>query len=185
MARFKTFVNGGNVLPSDLDAMEDDYECAFGTYKVIASAGVTLVAAGGTNAYGNFAGTEIAAHLNPARFWSAASTSGVNPRSVFYNLSVAAYTGSTPIGTVTFTSGLYAVAGVSGGTPTPTLNASPVTGSTVSMANPGASALIPVVYSGDFAAPTSGLYAVAVVCSAAMAASSQIALVATLSVRQV
>jgi hypothetical protein len=48
MARVKTFTNGGSLLPSDLNAIEDDYEFAFSTYKDIADrlGGLDRAAAG-------------------------------------------------------------------------------------------------------------------------------------------
>jgi len=33
MARIRTFLNGGSVLPGDLNAMQDDYEPVYSTYK--------------------------------------------------------------------------------------------------------------------------------------------------------
>lgn len=35
MSRVKTFTNGGSILPGDLNAIQDDYEPAFSSYKVV------------------------------------------------------------------------------------------------------------------------------------------------------
>lgn len=200
MARVKTFVNGGTVLPSDLNAAEDDYEVAFGTYKSLREVSIRLDAptsgtyvfvpgytgAGATPASAQGA---LAVHwLDPARYWSIATTSTVNPRTVYYNLGISVVTNNTAVGTVTFTSGLYAVTGTTGAGAAQagvTLNASPVTGSTVVVTNPAASSPINGAWSGDFAAPAAGQYAIAVVVSSNAAANSSIALVAALTMRQV
>jgi hypothetical protein len=199
MARIKTFVNGGSLLPGDLDSMEDDYEVAYGTYKVLHTTTIRLDApaagtyvfldgyAGAGLAPSGAQGAEAALYKDPARYWTIASTSGVNPRTVYYNLGVAAITNNTAT-TVTFTTGLYTVTGTTGAGAAQagiTLNASPVTGSTVAIATPAASSTIAGTWSGDFAAPAAGWLALAVVVSAAAAASSSIALRATLTMRQV
>lgn len=198
MARIKTFVNGGSLLPSDLDAIEDDYEVAFGTYKHLREADIRLDApAGGTYVFAPDAtGSGVAAsaatggqavwYLDPARYWSIATTSAVNPRSVYYNLGVSAVTNNTATA-VTFTTGLYSVTGTTGTGAAQAgvvLNASAVTGSTVVLASPAASSLIPVIWSGDFAAPAAGQYALAVVVSGAAAASSSLVLRVSLTMRQ-
>lgn len=188
MARYKTFTNGGSLLPGDLDAMEDDYEVGFATYKVL-EARAQLLAAGSSGTvffqqYNNSGGVgNPGIWLDGNRYWGIASTSTVNPRVVQYNLGVSAWTGSTAVGTVTFTVGLYAVTGSAGGNLT--IGASPVTGSTVAIANPAANSVIACAYSGDFAAPAAGHYVIAVALSAATAAGSQITLIPRLQMRQV
>jgi hypothetical protein len=199
MARVKTFVNGGNVLPSDLDTIEDDYEVAFGTYKHLRdvvvrldapAAGTYILVPGYTGAgvAASSAQGAMAAHwLDPNRYWGIASTSSANPRSVYYDLGVSAITNNTAVGTVTFTAGLYAVTGTTGTGATQTgvtLSGSAVGGSTVAVTNPAASTVVNGSWSGDFAAPAAGFYALAVVVSAAAAASSSITLRANLTVRQ-
>lgn len=174
MARVKTFVNGGTVLPGDLNSIEDDYECAFGTYKHIAWGNTQI---GGSNPAGVFLATPSILTgtlliLDPALFWSDAATSGTNPRTVYYKLGMVILTSNTPAGAVTFTAGLYSVTGTSGSTPT--VAASPVTGSTVSVNGSGlvANSVSSVVYSADFAAPTIGSYELCVATNATTAASS-------------
>lgn len=195
MARVKTFINGGNVLPSDLDAIEDDYEVAFGTYKHlfevqggfagIANAGTWTLTLAGIGSAGGSLATDVGAHfwLDPAKYWTVASTSGVNPRAVQYNVSVAALTNATSAGTVTFTTGLWAVTGSSGGVAT--YAGSAVSGSTVAISNPGTNAVIPAAYSGDFTAPAAGFYSIRTVQSANTAASSGVLLIARVSMRQI
>lgn len=197
MARVKTFTNGGSLLPSDLDTIEDDYECAFGTYKVIGHQTVLVGGSGPTlagtyiyfNAYGSVGGGTTVAelgsclYLDPARFWSDASTASANPRVPQYNVSISGFTNGTAAGTVTYTTGLYQVTGVSAGALT--LAGTPVTGSTVAITNPTANDVIAAAYSGDFAGPTAGMYTFAVVVSANAASASEVVLRAELQMRQI
>lgn len=199
MARIKTFVNGGNLLPADLDAVEDDYEVAFSTYKHLResvmrldapTAGTYIFLSGYTGAGvvpGSASGSLGVVSIDPARYFSIAPTSSVNPRSVYYNLALSAITNNTAVGTVTLTSGLYAVTGTAGTGAAQAgvaLNGTPISGSTCVISNPAASTPVPAVNSGDFAAPAAGQFAFAVVVSASAAASSSITLRASLSMRQ-
>ena len=49
MARFKTFSNGGSVLPGDLNSIEDDHDIAFSSYKAL-GVGVERVSVIGSSA---------------------------------------------------------------------------------------------------------------------------------------
>lgn len=189
MARLKTFVNGGTLLATDLNNFEDDYECAFDTYKLVAYVGAASVGSAVTagvfslgNTGGN-GGVGITGLLNldPSRYWSAAATSSVNPRTVYYNLSAWGCTQSGTAPGVSFTVGLYAVSSVSG--PSYTLAGSPVTGSTVTFTTPSAGVTFNG-YSGDFAAPAAGNYMVGVLPSGTTASGSWSIFCARLLIRQ-
>lgn len=197
MARVKTFTNGGTLLPSDLNSIEDDYEAAASTYKHLrdkvirldapaASAGSPYLFVDGTAGAGVQASGASAAlavfYLDPAWF----TFSSANARTTYYRIQVVALTNVTAVGTVTLTTGLYSVTAAAGGAAavTVTLAGSPVTGSTVVFTNPASSTQVQG-NSGDFAAPAAGYFAVAVVVSAGAAASSSVALIANLQMRQV
>lgn len=190
MARFKTFVNGGSVLPGDLDAMEDDYECAFGVYKHLAER--PGVIAGGTAA-GLWALGPIAPasslntdprngfSLDPGTdYWLAASTATVNARTVYGRLTGFYNTNGTSVGTVTFTVGLYPLASTTAGVWT--MSATAIAGSTVVISNPTVNNSVP--FTGSDFTFASSVFVIAVSTSAATAASSSITFNAFLQMRQ-
>lgn len=193
MAAYKTFVNGGSFLPSDINAIEADYECAFGTYKQLsersiniaggATAGTYWLTPSGIAVAGPITNSPSLIWLDPARCWSDAYASNINPRSVYYNLEAGLVSDTPAVGTVTFTAGLYAVTGEAAGAVT--FASTPISGSTVTVSNPAASVVLPVGYSGDFAAPAAGWYAVGCAVSATLAGSSLVQILASLSYRQV
>ena len=193
MSRWKTFVNGGSFLPTDADALEDDLECAFGTYKQLAdrsvniaggaTAGTYMLTPSGIPQAGVITGAPGLIWLDPARYWTDAYTSNVNPRSVYYSLAAGLVSGTPAVGTVTFTAGLYAVTGEAAGAVT--FAGTPISGSTVTVSNPAAATVLPAGYSGDFAAPAAGWYGIGVAVSATLAASSLVQVLASLSYRQV
>ena len=176
-----------------MDATLDDYEVAFGTFKQLSERSVALLGGATAGTYwltpsgipvaGPVTNSPSLIWLDPARYWADAYTSAVNPRSVWYNLAAGLISGTPAVGTVTFTAGLYAVTGVAGGAVT--FNGTPITGSTVTISNPSASTVLSAAYSGDFAAPSAGWYAVGCSVSATLAASSLVQVLASLSYRQV
>lgn len=198
MARFKTFVNGGSLLPGDLDAMEDDYEVAFGSYKHLEDITMRLDApAAGTFVFvDGYTGSGVlpaaanggvaALWLDPNRYFGIAGTSGVNPRTVQYNLGLSLVTNNTAIAT-TITAELVPISGTTGAGAAQagiTIGAA-VAGSTAAQATPAASSLIAAVWSGDFAAPAVGQYAIAIVVTGACAANSSFVACARLTMRQI
>lgn len=198
MARFKTFANGapGNqLLPSDLNAIQDEYELAFANYKELGVRRSTLM--GGSNAAATFvlgadatASTlgqvpvmaDAAFYLNPADY--AAAGTGPTPRAVKLRIWAAVFAGSTATGS-TWTVGLYPVAtwGVGAAPQVATLGAV-VTGSTIAFATPAANSQAQNV-TADFAAPAAGFYVLGVANSAISAAAAQLAVKARLQWRNV
>jgi hypothetical protein len=191
VARVKTFTNGGSLLPSDLDSIEDDYELAFRAYREVHAVNGRLDAATASTrllgtgvipavAVGNAQDGLAAIYIDPAR-WDA-SVPVADPRSVYYNLVFSTITnGVAP--TVALTAGLYVVTASAGAAAnvTLTLNGTPVAGSTAASAAGQALDTQAQVSSGDFAAPAAGYYAIAVVvATGGMAASSSVAVRATL-----
>jgi hypothetical protein len=192
MARVKTFVNGGSLLPGDLNAMEDDYEFAFGGYKgtlTDASYRLDAVAAGTYILMGS--GGDFGAGIASANALAGNGVQYADPtifasgtRTTYYNLRCNAVTNATAPA-VNFTVGLYPVTASAGvaATVSVTLGAV-VVGSTTAFNAPGASTL-GNGSSGDFAAPAAGNFAIAVLVSGAMAASSSIMVRARWFYRQV
>lgn len=191
MARFKTFSNGGSLLPGDLNSIEDDHDIAFSSYKTILEARPTVI------------GSSAAAGTYPLGSQEAAMTAasdGIQARSIFYfdpadhdasaivarttKLRVRAFvmTNSTAPGT-TFTVGLYPVSAVTGTDPDATLG-TVTSGSTVAVATPALSTRNQG-NSGDFTAPAAGYYALAVVLAGSTAAVSVTVVRALLQMRQV
>lgn len=161
MARIKTFIDGGNVLPSDLDAVEDDYECAFGTYKQIAD---NFVAWSNYNTTAGVAGLDNGTqltnvhvnsgsvfYLDPALYSTDASTWSTNPRTVKLNLE--AYLSMGTAAAASFSVGLYP-ATYSGGAWTA---GTVVPGSSASFGTPGGNTFTRLL-SSDFACPAAGTY---------------------------
>ncbi len=193
MSRYATFVNGGAFLPSSANAMEDDYEAAFGTYKQLSERSVDLAGGATAGTYwltpsgiavaGPITNSPSLIWLDPARCWTDAYTSAVNPRSVYCSLAAGLISGTPAVGTVTFTAGLYAVTGEAAGAVT--FAGTPISGSTVTITSPAASSVENAAYSGDFAAPAAGYYGLGVAVSATLAATSLVQILASLSYRQV
>jgi hypothetical protein len=184
MARYKTFTNGGSLLPGDLNSIEDDYEQAFSAYKHILG-GVGLIA-GSTaastltlpNSTTGVTDNGVAVvYLNPADYAAA-------PRTTYFNISASCAVNATAPA-ATFTIGLYPVTAVAGATGVigATLG-TVVAGSTIAFPTPALSTLSNGT-SGDFAAPAAGYYALGVVVSATTAAASFVSLQTRLRVRQV
>lgn len=193
MARFKTFTNGGSILPGDINAIEDDYESAFSSYRDVtlvisrAVAPITIASTwmllpGNTQfivpgdtaaiAYG-------AVRLDPADY-------AASPRTTKYRLRAGCFVNAVAPA-ITFTLGLYPVAtwgGASGAAPIVQTLGAVVSGSTVAFATP------PVGEShatgADFTAPAAGWYVVAAALSgSAMTANSQAAFSVALQRRNV
>jgi hypothetical protein len=191
MARVKTFVNGGSLLPGDLNSIEDDYEASFATYKAFGShsnyrldapgSGTFVIVSGGSGT-GVVAGSGATAGLGAFYLDPAWATSGT--RSNFWRLQATCLVNNTAP-TVNFTVGLYPVTSPAGGAATMTMTlGTVVTGSTCVFNTPGANSLT-AMNSGDFAAPASGFFAFGVVVSSSSAANSAILVRAGLQYRQV
>jgi hypothetical protein len=189
MARIKTFVNGGSLLPGDLDLIQDDYEGAYSCYRTLWFMSGGLAGGPGTNGtyVVNDRGSAIgdtqnavpygAIYLDPADL-------AVPNRSAKLRLRTALFTNATAIAT-NITPGLYPIASVAGssGNNTGTLG-TVVTGSAgATFTTPAASSRLQVVTS-DFTPPTAGWYALGFLVLAAMAAGSSVALTLTLQYRQ-
>lgn len=101
------------------------------------------------------------------------------------NLQVTCMTNATSVGTTTFTTGLYPVSAVAGGTDSASITIGTITsGSSVTFANPSTST-ITTSTSGDFDIPTTGLYVLAETHTVQPAADSFVSLVYTLRYRHV
>lgn len=191
MARVKTFVNGGSLLPGDLNSIEDDYEFAFSSYHGLVgiagsarfdstSAGTFLLLPGpnlgGVPASGNTAGL-CAVYFDPADFTANTRVNKLRIRASALVNNVAP--------AVTFTVGLYPITSPAGaaGSLSVTLGGV-VAGSTVAFASPAVNSPNQL-NSGDFTAPAAGYYALGVVVSGAAAASSGVGISARVQMRQV
>jgi hypothetical protein len=192
VAKLKTFVNGGSVLPGDLNNMEEDYEGAFAFKKHVVSqstrldapgAGTFLLGAGTTGVgveHGGATAGLAAFYLTPTDY----EESPVNKRTVKLNVQASVITNATAP-TITFTVGLYPVSAAAGGETAVTLTlGSVVTGSTAVFTSPGKETLTEAA-SGLFACPSAGFYALGVVTSGGAAAKSSAAIRALLQVSQV
>lgn len=186
MARIKTFANGGSLLPTDLNAIQDDYENAFASYRNLLGPGGKLDAvAAGTyvatesglvTAAGATAGNGII-YLDDADFPAGARAVKVRVRLVY------AVNATGP--GVTFTAGLYPVTAAAGAAATVSLTlGTVVAGSTAAIASPAAGARNKVD-STVITIPADGVHVLAVVVSGAMAAGSAIALRPQLQLAQV
>src|SRR4051794_16076100 len=121
MARVKTFNNGpgvsAQVLPSDLNALQDEYELAFASYKRLVARGGTYNApAAGTFVMSfeiNGAGGGVPTHADYSFYSapadSAAAGAGATPRVTKLRLRGTLWTGS-PAPATTLTFGMYPVA---------------------------------------------------------------------------
>jgi hypothetical protein len=191
MARIKTFVNGGSLLPGDLNSIEDDYETTFAAYKAFglrsnyrldAPGSGTFVIVPGGNGTGVVASSGATAglgmfYVDPA--WVTAST-----RSNYWRVQAGVLVNNTAP-TVNFTVGLYPVSSPAGGAAAMTMTlGTVVTGSTCVFNTPGANSET-AANSGDFAAGAAGWYCFGVVVSGASAANSAILCLASLQYRQV
>ena len=194
MARLKTYANTGptanQLLPSDLNALQDEYELSFATYK-------ELVRRGGTPAAGIVAGTyalhpneaatqatplalDYVFYLQPADY--AAAGTGPTPRTTKCRVRAQLFANSTASAT-TWTVGLYPVSTFgAGATPQATALGAVVTGSTVAFATPAANSQATLA-STDFSAPAAGYYVLAVANAATAAAGAVVFVQATLQMR--
>lgn len=193
MAPIKTFVNGGSLLPSDLDNMELDYEGAFAYLKVLKDASTRLDAPTSGGPYllgGGSTGAGVAAagataglsvfYLDPADF----KESEVNERLVKYKLLSTLLTNATAP-TITFTVGLYPVTAAAGSEQVVSITlGSVVAGSTCVFTTPAHESLT-VVRSTVFTAPSAGFFALACAVSGSAAAKSSAAIRATLQMSQI
>ena len=192
MGRYKSFAGGSGILPSDLDAIEDDFEGAYSSLKVIRSGAMRLDAPSSSGPYllvGGSAGSGVpasgataglaVAYLDPAWF----DVSSVNERVTYYQLAASLLVNGTAPA-CTFTPALYPVTASSGasGVVAVTLG-SPVSGSAINFATPLAGSRSQGV-SGSFPAPQAGFYAIAVAVSPGAAAGSSVALAMSLQMRQ-
>lgn len=194
MARVKTFVNGGSLLPGDLNSIQDDYEFGFSTYKELpgrsayvpsgqVAATLILANADGTQSVAAAAAGSVPAitafYLDPADLTA-------NTRSNKYRVRAACHVNAVAPA-ANFTVGLYPVAtwgGASGADPIIATLGAVVAGSTIAFNAPAASSA-GQGNSGDFTAPAAGWYALAVVVSATTAANSRVSLRAVVQNRQV
>lgn len=192
MAKIKTFVNGGSLLPGDLNAISEDYEGGFGFKKHLQAAnsrldaptaGTYLLGAGtsgvGVAAAGATAGL-AAFYLNPADY----EESSVNKRTVKLNVQATAITNAVAPA-ITFTVGLYPVSAAAGAEAVVSLTLGIVTsGSTAAFATPAKETLTQAG-SGLFTCPSAGFYALCVVVSGSATAKSSTAIRANLQMSQV
>lgn len=193
MAKLKTFVNGGSLLPGDLNNMEEDYEGAFGFKKHLQAANSRLDAptagtyllGAGTSGVGVVAATGATAglaafYLNPADY----EESSVNKRTVKLNVQATAITNAVAPA-ITFTVGLYPVSAAAGAEADVSLTLGTVTsGSTAAFATPAKETLTQAG-SGLFTCPSAGFYVLGVVVSGSATAKSSTAIRANLQMSQV
>lgn len=185
-----------NAVKGTVDAGIADAENAFGTYKDLPLLGSGIFSA--SESAGTYVlGTREVQAL-PVAFASPASA--VVPSWFLYfdkadwaagsrttKLRIRAQTivsGAAPA--CNFAFGLYAVTGVGSGSNVPTITSlgSVVSGSAIAINTPGSGGATAAAGS-DFVAPAAGLYVIAVVSSAATAASSVVLATARLQMRQV
>jgi hypothetical protein len=190
MSAIKVFVNGGTLLPGDLNAIATDYGGAY-EYKKHLLAQSTLLQEPGAATYLLGAGSPNVIHtaelaglaafyLNPADY----KESAVNERTVKLNLQATCVTNAVAPA-VTFTVGLYPVSGSAGAEKKVELTlGSVVSGSTAAFTTPAKEVQVEQA-SGLFTCPSAGLYAVAVVVSGSAAAKSAVAVRANLQMSQV
>lgn len=194
----KSFVNGGSLLPADLNSIEADYEYAFsvyrdmfwrgaalvpsttsGTYMFYPGAGLLAVSATGTaGSSAARAGTE-SFYFDPADYTANTRTNKLRIRGVCLTNAVAP--------AMTMTLGLYPVAtwgGSSGNFVTPATLGTVTSGSTVAFASPAVSTQT-VSLSGDFTMPSAGHYVVAVSIPGTVPTSCYVNLQVQLQMRQV
>ena len=192
MARVKTFVNGGSLLPGDLNSMEDDYEFAFSTYKELRTgSGTASAPAAGTyviptDASSGGPGIAAVPVVATYAFYFDPADRTANTRTTQYRLRAQVITNAVAPAT-NWTIGLYPVAtwgGASGSAPTVLTLGTVVTGSTVAVNAPAATTASQG-NSGDFTAPAAGWYVFGVVNSGAAAAGSSLVVTAALQARQV
>lgn len=192
MAKLKTFVNGGSLLPGDLNAMEEDFEGAFAFKKHLLStstrldapaAGTFLLGAGtsgtGVLAAGATAGLAVF-YLNPVDY----TESPVNVRTVKLIVQASVLTNAVAPA-ITFTVGLYPVSAAAGAENVVSVTLGGViAGSTAAFATPGKETLTEAA-STAFVCPTAGFYALAVVTSGSAAAKASAAIRANLQMTQI
>jgi hypothetical protein len=193
MGKVKTFVNGGTLLPGDLNSIEEDYEWAFGSKKHLLSASTRLDAptaatyllGAGTSGAGVIASAATAGlspfYLAPLDY----EGSAVNKRTVKLDVQATVITNAVAPG-ITFTVGLYPVtAAAAGGEATVSVTlGSVIAGSTVAFATPAKEVLAEAV-SSAFVCPAAGYYALCVVASGSAAAKSSAAIRASLQMAQI
>lgn len=194
MARVKTFSNGGTLVPTDLNSIEDDYEYAFSTYKSVptlespqpgAIAASTTAATyiwgyQGIYAQGSAASIYLGGfYLDPAEVTAGTRANKLRLRAQCATNSVAP--------TVNFTFGLYPISAFGGGSnQVPYINTlgTVVSGSTIAFNTPSASTQTDS-NSGDFTWPAAGWYSFGVVVSGTVAANSIPSFLVKLQYRQV
>lgn len=193
MARVKTFINGGSLLPADLDTIQDDYEAAFKAFKHLLSvdarldapaAGTYVLTQGlmfGAGEPASGAKAALAAfYLDPADYLASA----VNTRTTKYNVKALCLVNAVAP-TVTYTVGLYPITKSEGAENSNSLTLGAVTaGSAVAFATPAKESLNQSA-SGSFTAPAAGYFALAVVVSGAAAAKSSVTIRANVALQQV
>jgi hypothetical protein len=192
VAKLKTFVNGGDVLPSDLNNMQEDFEGAYAFKKHLLAqstrldapgAGTFLLGAGSTGAgveHTSATAGLAAFYLNPADY----EESAVNKRTVKLNIQGTLITNATAPG-ITFTIGLYPVSAPAGAEAVVSVTlGSVVAGSTVAFATP-AKETASEANSGLFACPSAGFYAIGVVASGSATAKASAAIRANLQMAQI
>jgi hypothetical protein len=192
MSKLKTFLNGGTLLPGDLNNMEEDYEGAFGFKKHLLAASTRLDAPGaGTFLLGAAStGAGVAAtgataalsafYLNPADY----EESSVNKRTVKLNVQATFLTNAVAPA-VSFTVGLYPVTGVAGAENAVSVTLGSVVSGSTAVATTPPKELGQEFSSGLFTCPTAGFYALAVLVSGTAAAKSSTAVRANLQMAQI
>lgn len=155
MGRVKTFINGGSLLPTDLNDIQDDYETAFSTWKQLAWFSGTPESQGTNSAWGGpyqtaadlWGGATVRAlagfYLDPAYF--AAGARGAKLRLVFTG-----WQSSATAPALAYTLALAAVNAADGKVGTTTGNTAAFTVS--------ATATLYQAVSTEFACPAAGHY---------------------------
>lgn len=198
MARIKTFANAGSFLPSDLNAIQDDYEYAFSRYRRFATAGGGFVSADAAATYllgvrdsASRATVGVNAFARQFAFrWEPGDLLvGVpNARATKMRLRAAIFTNAvTPDLEQICTFGLRPITGwggTSGQGPFVSTVGAVVTGSSAAHMAPGASQQL-VAVSADFAAPAAGWYALAVDLDRAIGLNATLDAIVDLDYRQV
>lgn len=200
MGRIKTFVNGGSLLPGDLNAIQDDYENAFASWRTIQAESMLAAEDLPANTYilpatadgVNWVQMLSGASENPAAtpppslpplIYLDDADYPAGSRAIKLRVRATVSPNATPPG-ITFTLGLYPVAYAGVADRLAVTLGTVVTGSTAVLASPGASATTKAD-SSEFTIPADGPYLLGAVTSAQLANNSVAHVTARLQVHQV
>lgn len=180
----KTFVNGGNLLPGDLNKIQEDYEGSYLTWKHIQSGALLEANPTGSTKYviGGGATTETgvgAFYINPADW----EQSAVNLRTVKMRLSCSCLINGTAPGT-TITVGLYPVSASTGSASEVKATLGTVVAESTAVFTTPAHETLNHVASNEFLCPAEGFYAMAYSLAASATSNCTLVVRATLQMRQ-